>query len=355
VVHPGASWSTADVWRGLHDAFKRAGCEVIEYALDGRIQAAYNYLQAAYNGNPNKEALPAPSHADTLFLASEGIVTRALWFEVDWVFVVACGWLHPEVFRMSRRAGLRTALLFTESPNEDAYQLAVAQHIDVCWTNERTSLPAFRAVCPAAHYWRHAIDPARHSTQGDAAADVPAHDVVFVGTGWAERCELLEAIDWTGIDLGLYGSWELLAEDSPLRAYVRGGITPNELTAELYRRVKIGLNLHRISSTYSRTITPHAGSVDALHAESLNPRCYELAAVGCFFMTDARAEVREIFGDRVPTFSGPADLEAQLRYWLAHEAERVAAAAQLPACVAGATFDARAAEILGILEDYGHV
>ena len=29
LVHPGATWSVADVWRGLFDAFEEAGAEVV--------------------------------------------------------------------------------------------------------------------------------------------------------------------------------------------------------------------------------------------------------------------------------------------------------------------------------------
>ena len=68
-------------------------------------------------------------------------------------------------------------------------------------------------------------------------------------------------------------TWELMAEDSPLRQYVRGGVTPNDVTAQLYRNAKIGLNLHRTSEYYVPDSQPAANG-----AESMNPRCYELAA-----------------------------------------------------------------------------
>lgn len=355
LVHPGASWSTFDVWQGLDGALKRAGCDVIEYALDGRIERSMQYLHLAWTNHPNKDLVPRPTHEDVLYMASEGIVTRALRFEVDWVLVIACGWLHPHIFYMTRRAHIPVAVLFTESPNEDDYQLDVAKLVDVCWTNERSSVPAFGQVC-AAHYWRHAIDPAKHHVgNGNGAAPdggVLAHDVVFVGTGWDERVRLLSAIDWDGlgIDLGLYGSWELLENEvSPLHKWIRRGITPNDVTAELYRRAKISLNLHRTSRTYGK------GADSIEYAESMNPRCYELAATGCFFVSDKRAELCEVFGDAVPTFDGPADLQAQILYWLAHDDERRARAALLPEFVAGQTFDARAQEILTVLEGYGHV
>ena len=34
LVHPGAAWSTHDVWTGMRAGLLAAGCEVIDYRLD---------------------------------------------------------------------------------------------------------------------------------------------------------------------------------------------------------------------------------------------------------------------------------------------------------------------------------
>jgi spore maturation protein CgeB len=330
VVHPGASWSVADLYSGLVPAFERAGAEVVQYALDGRITAAGGYLRYLWQRH---QELPRPNQADVSYQASVGAIERALRHNVDWVFVVSGLWLHPDALVMMRRAGLKVCILYTESPYEDdTWQLRLAPYADCVLTNERASVARFAQVTRAAYY-RHAIDPAKHGTTGDD--DVPAHDVVFVGTGWPERIELLTAMDWTGIDLGLYGSWSRLGSRHRLRAHLKGGITPNARTAALYRKARVGLNLHRAAD----------------HAESMNPRCYELAACGAFFITDDRPEVAEVFGATVPTFTTAAEAGELIRYYLSHEQERQAIAAQLPALVAGETFDRRAADILAALKE----
>ena len=344
-THPGASWSTADVFHGIRDAMIRQNVEVHEYALDGRLEKAGGWLKWLYRHRADKD-MPHPTQGDLTYAASKDITERALWHECEWVLCVAVGFLHPQALILARRAGLKVAILFTESPNEDAGQFSWAKLADVCWVNERTSVDRYREVNPHSYYWQHAIDPSKHHPGGETAEDVAAHDVVLVGTGWQERCDLLNAIDWTGIDLGLYGTWPLLGSRSKLRKYIRGGVTPNELTAALYRRAKIGLNLHRTSVLPFRK-TEHISS-----GESMNPRCYELAACGSFFITDERAEVRETFGDAVPTFRTPDELEAQIRYWLAHDAERQERAALLPGLVADCTFDNRIAGMLDILRNY---
>ena len=126
-------------------------------------------------------------------------------------------------------------------------------------------------------------------------SDTAAHDVVFVGTGFRERVELLAAVDWSGIDLGLYGSWDRRQMPHRLRPYVRANVIPNAHAAWLYRQSKIGLNLYR---------RPPEGT----RAESMNPRAYELAACGVFQISDRRAEGVETLSYSVPTFRTPEEL-----------------------------------------------
>jgi spore maturation protein CgeB len=236
--------------------------------------------------------------------------------------------------------------------------------VDVVWTTERTSVDRLRLEVydelrrrtwgnRETRYIKHAYDPARHEprlpdpSQGIRTGEprTPAHDVVFVGTGFEERIEQLTAVDWEGIDLGLYGNWTLLGSRHKLRKFVRSGPISNEQTAALYRAAKIGLNLHRSSQTYGRGVRHIQG------AESINPRAYELAACGVFQIADYRAELEETFGDAVPTFV-PGHLEDTLRAYLADTQARRYAARQARERVHSHTFAARAAQLLADLEAY---
>ena len=345
VVHSGADFSTHDVWMGVCGALERAGHEVVKYQLSHRMYWSGEFLLYMWRRR-GKQGHP-PTQADGTYLASSGIIEHALRFAVDWTVIVSGTYVHPDIYRMMRRAGQRVALLCTESPYEDEqWQLQAAGMVDAVWTNERASLPAFRAKNPNSHYWQHALDPERHHTGADPNLPIASHDVVFVGTGFIERCELLAAVDWTGIDLGLYGQWQLLGSRSRLREHLRStDPVPNAVTAELYRRAKIGLNLHRQSVGFGR----EGARID--HAESMGPRCYELAACGRFFITDHRAEVDDVFGDVVPTFEDAAQMEALVRLWLGRESERTERAQLLPDLVAAHTFDRRIADMTRILED----
>jgi spore maturation protein CgeB len=134
--------------------------------------------------------------------------------------------------------------------------------------------------------------------------------VVLVGTGFPERIELLSQVDWTGIDLGLYGVWSMLPSRHRLRRFVRGSAVFNRGAVGLYLRAKIGLNLHRQSVGLEK----ESGRIE--WAESLNPRGYELAACKVFQLSDYRAEVSELFSTSVPVFSDAQTLTGLLHRFL---------------------------------------
>lgn len=346
VAHPGASWSVSDVEAGLSYGLQAHGVEVIPYRLDVRIDHARRFLHSRWRrAKKSNPALVKPSVSDVFYQAGLGLLEKALRLQPTAVVVVSAMFLHPDVLILLKRAGIKVFVLFTESPYDGEKELAVAKLIDGLWTNERSSLPAFREVNKNSGYLAHGWHPERHfpgRQPGDEAH--ASHDVVFVGTAFAERVEWLTAIDWTGIDFGLYGSWEVLGSKSKLRKHLRGGVVDNDVAAALYRNAKIGLNLYRSSMGWGR----QAPRVQ--RADSMNPRGYELAACGVFHLSDPRPEVVETFGDLVPTFRSPVEAAALIRLWLADEAGRARAAAQLPACVAASSWVERAATVIGDIQ-----
>jgi spore maturation protein CgeB len=344
LAHPGASWSTADVYEGLIYGLRAHGVTVIPYRLDTRIEASTKALHWLWRTKKKTDpTLEKPNTADVMYHAGVGIVEMALREQPDVVLVVSAMLLHPDVIKMLKRAGLRVTVLFTESPYDHEHEMRTAALVDGCWTNERTVVPEFRKVNPRSGYLPHAWHPLKHYASSQVPGDVPSHDVVFVGSGFTERVAWFNAIDWTGIDLGLYGTWKGLGLNKQVAACVKDGPVSNEYASALYRRAHIGLNLYRRSKGWGRNAPPIA------HAESLSPRAYELAACGSFSLSDYRAEVAEVFGDLVPTFTTPTEAAALIRLWL-HDADgRARIAQQLPACVAESSWVVRAKTVLGDL------
>lgn len=303
LVHPGVNWSLSDVFDGLRDGLIANGASIV------------------------------PAMADA-----------------DWTIVVN-GNLHtPEQLHQWRRVA-PVAVLCTESPYDFDQEVERIAAATSGWTHERVSVEPLRAVNPHVNYLRHAWHPERHRP---AAADphTRAHDVVFVGTGFGERVEWFNRIDWSGIDLGLYGIWDGMGLDEHVEQCVVQEITKNTETVALYRRAKMGLNLYRLKGG------KQGGPKTPMHAESLNPRAYELAACGVFHVTTPRAEVCEVFG-LMPRIGGTRDTahddERIIREWLTRDAERAEIAAQLPDCVASDSWTNRAADVLADLRAWSSV
>ena len=349
VVQPGASWATSDVHEGLVAGFAALGHEIIHYQLDARIAASGGWLRYLHQQQREKNGPLAgtpPTPADVQYHAGVGLLERALRFEPDWVVVVSAMFLHPDVLILLRRAGVRLALIMTESPYDDGPQSQIVPLFDVCWTNERSSVVKFRGLCPQTDYLPVAYDPSRnvHALLPEVREWAEESDVCFVGTGFPERIEFLEAVDWTGIDLALYGEWSEVGKNSPLKRFVRGGMTTPEQTVALYDKTKIGLNLYRQSVGFA----PNAPRID--HAESLNPRAYELAAARVFQISEPRAEVFEVFGGAVPTFKDTVEAEGLIRGFLIAPTHRRDLAQQAQSCVWNHTYAKRAAVVCDVLQ-----
>lgn len=345
LVGAGASFSTKDVEQGLLKGLRAQGAEVYVYSLERRLDLAIEWLRWLW-ADRGKVPEDKPSWADAQYRAGVEALEMALRFQVDWVIVISAMFLHPDVLVLLRRAGMHVGIVFTESPYQDREQANVASAVDVCWTNERSSVAVLRHANPCTFYLPAAYDMDIHTPIAEVESALPTHDVVFVGTGWQERCDLLRAVDWSDIDLGLYGVWGLLGSRSKLRQFVRSGFIDNRQTAALYRQARIGLNLYRQSREYSRT------PAYIEHAESLNPRAYELAACGVFHLSDRRLEGQEIFGDAVPTFTNADQLGALIREYLADPEGRATHAQQARQSIRPHTYAARAAQLVADLERF---
>lgn len=362
LVHPGSPFSTGDVYSGLLKGLRHAGHDVHEYRLDLRIEEAHDFqgYRQRRNRKADKAIPRAPIMREVVRIASMPLLEAVLTVLPHWVVVVSGMVLYPDTMVMMNRMGANTALVLTESPYDDDKQARMTPFFQVVTTHERGSVGLMRRWWRQSegklgsdqiHYLPHAYDPEIHHPgarlEPKLDDQVKAHDVVFVGSGFQERIEMLEGVDWKELDcdFGLYGHWPYVSKRSPLRPYLRDNIVPNTVTAALYAKAKIGLNLYRQSAGTSRNALRVAG------AESLNPRALELAAIGVPHVSDWRPEVTEVFGETVPTFTKPAQLQELLRNALAnYSAEwRDLHGKILQRSVKDWTFDKRAEQLGGIL------
>jgi spore maturation protein CgeB len=275
--------------------------------------------------------------------------------QCDWIIVVNGNLHDPGKLKAWSRTYAPVAVLCTESPYDMDQELARVAVADGAWTHERLAVAPLQSVNPNVSYLPHAWHPQRHGL-GVADSSVPAHDVVFVGTCFGERAEWFNAIDWSGIDLGLYGLWEGFGLDEHVEKCIRHDILANRTktpTVDLYRRAKMSLNLYRTKGG------PKDGPKRPMPAISLNPRAYELAACGVFYLSTPRLEVANTFGELVPVIGGTRETakadERVIRDWLARDADRAEIAQQLPASVAGQSWVERGAQVLEDLKAWTKV
>lgn len=324
-VWPICRFSVWDVARGYRAALEKVlGADnVRDYFLD---------KHTAYH----RRALPPEAANDTSIIskyASEQVLNEALYFSADVVLIMSGLNFHPIGLWLLNKAHIPAAILFTESPYNDVDQEDWASAFPgmLCMTNDQVSTDRYGWT-----YIPHAFDPSIHRpVESYPGAKC---DVVLVGTGWKERQLLLESINWDGINFRFYGIWPDLTEDSPIYKFNTNSIIDNSLISQVYCSAKICLNIHRNGDG----------------ALSLGPRAYEIAASGVFQISDGRSEMHSVFGDSVPIYEDAADLEHLIRYYLdpAHDAERVAMAAESMRRVQMCTFDERAKIMVDALEHH---
>jgi spore maturation protein CgeB len=316
VAAPGPGWSVHDVYIGWCEGLAALGETVCRYPL-GDVALFYaEQVRALVNDR----------------------LAAALWkTRPDVLLSVSTFYLDPQFLDHARRAyGTKVVLLHTESPYEEGRQLALAPHADMALLNDPTHLGRYREHGPA-HYIPHAYRPSLHHPGSGPRTT----DFSFVGTGWPSRQEFFAGMDLSGLAVELAGAWMMLPEESPLRRYVTHDpdtCLDNEQTADLYRRAKTSLNLYR----------REAESPDQVAGWSMGPREVELAACGTFFLRDPRPEGDELL-HMLPTFGGPGEASELLRWWLAHDDEREAAAEKARLAIEGRTFEAHAAQLLRLI------
>jgi len=332
VIHPGPEFSTHDVFTGLCDGLRANGAEVVIGELHKAMQ-----FQAELYAAGQAQGVVRDGSVNIAYFASPYITQHAILAEPDAVITVSGHNFNIASAFALRNAGLRTAILMTESPYFADFERTMAEPYGAVFTHERCCANAeYFGGHPNVHYLPHAFNPNVH--RPGEAEEALACDVFFVGSLFPERRTLFDAVDWTGINFVHRG----YTPGQPIQ-----DIVPNEETARYYRSARINLNHHRTTMDYGSGKHIADGS-----AVSLGPRAYEIAACGGFQLCDnSRPEILEIFGASVPLYeAGNADdLGRSLRYWLRYPEAREKWAREALERVQPHSWVARARQILEVL------
>lgn len=330
IIYPGHGTATIDVARGLHHGFQALGCTVEHYPLEGRAEWFAGLLEAE-----QRVADEARSEA-ALGMCGEEIPGRILRFEPDAVIVVHGQLLSLRCWQALEqlRALCAVHLVLTECPYEDAQLQHLLPQASVVWANDRTS--AERWGC---RYLPAGYDPAVHHPPAEPIRGAP--DVLFVGTGWGERCRFFSAVDWSGLWFRIVGPLESWPEahGRPLERHIEDAGIPGSALWPYYAGAGAVVNLHR------RSVGLRSGG-EVGDGYSLNPRAYQVPACGGLLLSDWRPEFDEIFRGVLPTFETPAELGDLVRYFHANPGARQDAILASLEAVQPHSYTARAAAIL---------
>jgi len=336
VVHPGPSFSVADVYAGWVEALRELDQHVIEYGLDARI----SFYASALKQVDDHTFTPYLSPEQAYDLAINGLYATLYKARPDILLVISGFFVPPELLDRARRSGSRTVVAYTETPYENDRQLKLAPFTDVNLVDDPGGIEEFARYGGRTRYVPHAYRPSLHSP-GPSLPELEC-DLAFVGTGYPSRIGFLEQMDLTGLDVLLAGNWAALKEDSPLHEFVISqgdDCLDNDKTVQVYRSARVGMNLYR----------REAERPELSAGWAMGPREVEMAATGLFFLRDPRPEGDEVLG-MLPTFTSPGEASELLRYWLARPDEREALALKAREAVADRTFVRYAADLLRLLD-----
>lgn len=333
--HPGPAFSVADVFAGWVEALRALGQAVAEYNFGDRLSFFGAALMPTAIEGVYRKAVS--DNEGIVRMSIEGLYSDLYRFRPHVLLCVSGFFLPTKLLDLARLSGTRVVILHTESPYEEDRQLELAEHADLNVLNDPQNLERYPA---GTVYLPHAYRPAVH--RPGPADPALRCDLGFAGTGFPSRIAFLEAMNLDDLDVILAGNWQAVNEQSPLRQHIAHSVDQcidNADAAELYRSMRVGINLYRVE----------AERPEHSRGWAMGPREVELAACGAFFLRQPRGEGDEVL-DMLPTFTTPEEASDLLRYWLPRESERQALATKARAAIQDRTFDNHAARLLRLLD-----
>ena len=292
LVAGAAPFSTRDVWEGYAESFQDYGANILPYPTFSMLELFSSDLLGS---DLIGKAIDVRNAVSVVVFIS-GMYFRD---KRSWV-----------VESLTRRR-VPTVLIATDDPYHETgpdnlYSIRFTNELS-CATDEVGYLPTATVVPP-------------HFDDGPWV-----RDLVFVGTLFEDRCQLIQDIamycELNGHRFDIFGNLPARVASLADMEFVRlfpGTVSP-ERKWNIYAQSKLVLNVFR--------------SGKDIEPLSANPRTYEVAAMGRpALITDYRKECDDIFGDSVYTFQGMEQFQQQLETALAsesHRADRVARAQEI--------------------------
>ena len=291
----------------------------------------------------------APAQTAQLENSFLQVVSQAVWAQVQaqephLVLAMAQAPLGRSLLQRLRRSGIRTAMWFVEDHEVFDYWKGYAPLYDAFAVIQKEPFLSMLAAAGQANalYLPLAAQPDFHRPLALSEQEKREYgaDIGFLGAGYPNRRLAFRQL--VGRDFKIWGSdWE---GETLLAAHVqRGGARIDaEESVKIYNATRVNLNLHS-----------SLGTADLVsRGDFVNPRTFELAAMGAFQLVDRRALMPELFAqDELATFGTLEEFYAGIEHFIAHPDERKAYAARARARVLrDHTYEQRMAALLAFME-----
>lgn len=275
-------------------------------------------LYSAFTGLSRLDITPAaviPLQNAFLKVVGQAIWTLAREQKSQLVLALAQAPMDRNLLQRMKQAGMRSVMWFVEDYKIFNYWQYLAPYYDAFAVIQKEPFLSelAKAGQPHAFYLPLAALPEFHNkiALSDAEKKEYASDISFLGAGYPNRRVAFRPL--AGKNFKIWGcDWE---GEGLLRGNIQrhGERIGEDESVKIYNAARINLNLH--SSIQSDKIVSGGDFV--------NPRTFELAAMGAFQLVDKRGLMPELFApDELATFENLEEFYSKIEYFISHPEER---------------------------------
>jgi spore maturation protein CgeB len=228
---------------------------------------------------------------------------------------------HSDQMDQIRGLGIKSAIWFADDPYFTDLTKQIAPHYDYVFTHEFNCVPYYREMgCSQTYYLPLAVPVSLFRPMN--VENSYRSDICFIGNAFPNRIAFFNQITsyLTQKRVVIIGAlWDQLTDYALLANQIRLGWVPVKETIQYYNGAKVVINLHR--SPFEDGYSKNGGNI---HANSINPRTYEISACGVLQLTDIREDLGSLYTPDydIVTYTGAEELIYKAEYYLDHEEER---------------------------------
>lgn len=214
--------------------------------------------------------------------------------------------IKPDILRMIRSRGVKTANWFPENTNREPYLswfLKVYKDYSFFFHFDSEFVERYNSGDSNLIYMPLAVDPDAYRVDvSDEDMRTYGCDICFIGAPYPERQAMLELIADLNLKIFGWSGWR----NTSLAKYYYGSLDIKEM-AKAYRCAKICINMNLEPPT-----------------KGVNQKTFEIPAAKGFQLSDFRSDIAGIFtvGKEIEIFRSPQELREKVLWYLNHEQER---------------------------------